>query len=242
MTAASSPTTRGGDPEAEQRRGQGQPGGHERAEVNSSTSAAIMMPTASEEIAPCCALAMIWPSSSTRRPSPLARCARSIIVLPVLSGTAPGSSSSGCARRRSCRRARSAAGSASRRCPRGPRDRATRRSMRAARPAAGAGRRLPDDVDRVGALLREALLEQLGRRARLRPGRRVVGRPVAGQRGRGERGDEAGDPGDEHGAAAAEGEVGEPPEPTGAGGGETRRTSGRRGFRPKWLTRKPYTD
>src|ERR671917_480276 len=54
---------------------------------------------------------------------------------------------------------------------------------------------LPDHVDGVGAALREAVGEELRRGARLRSGRRVVGRPVAGEAGGGERGDEADGPG-----------------------------------------------
>jgi hypothetical protein len=77
---------------------------------------------------------------------------------------------------------------------------------------AGSVARLPDDVDGLRVALGEALLQQLGRCARLASGRRVVGRPVAGESCRAERGDEPGDPDGDDRAAAAERQVGEPRE------------------------------
>ena len=108
-------------------------------------------------------------------------------------------------------------------------ERATSPSIRCARGRAARRRpaRLPDDVDGLGALLREAVGEQVGRGARLRARRRVVGRPVAGQRGGAERGDETDHPRGQHDAAAAEHHVGQPREAAGRGegSGDTGRTS-----------------
>ena len=150
------------------------------------------------------------PPSSIRTPSPLARCARSISARAGVVGDRAGElgqrdpqhADRPVARDVRRGRRRGAADALEARRRRG-------RAGRSAAPRPRRRRRLPDDVDGVRAALREALVEQLRGGARLRAGRRVVGRPVAGEPGRGERGGQGDDPGRDDRPAAPEGQVGQ---------------------------------
>jgi hypothetical protein len=63
---------------------------------------------------------------------------------------------------------------------------------------------MPDDVDGLGGTIVEALVEHRGRGGGVGAGRVEVGLEVTGQRGdEHERRGQRGDPGGEHGAAAA---------------------------------------
>ena len=75
--------------------------------------------------------------------------------------------------------------------------------------AVGAGLVLPDDVDLLAGVAVEPLLGELARRLRLRARRVVVGLVLPGQRGaHADDHDRRRDPGEDHAAAAAVGEVG----------------------------------
>jgi hypothetical protein len=76
--------------------------------------------------------------------------------------------------------------------------------------AAGAARSLPDHVDLLARVAIEALLGEVARRLRLRPGRVVVGVEFARQRrAHPDDHDRPHDPAHNHATAAAVGDVGE---------------------------------
>ena len=217
MIAASSPIRPVEMPRPKSAVASGSPAAMTEPNVSSRTKAAIAMPTASEEISPVCALAITLPPSSIAD-------AVAVLVLRELDEVLAGRG-----RDRARELGQRHAQDADRPVARVVGLCGGRRVADALEAGGLPGERvdplldrgrvrllgLPDDVDRVGAALGEALLQELGRGAGLRPRRRVVGRPVAGGAGPGERGDEGDDPGDEHGASAAVREVREPAEAAG---------------------------
>ncbi|MEO8690331.1 MAG: hypothetical protein ABI611_19205 [Solirubrobacteraceae bacterium] len=92
MTAASRPTAAEEMPRPKSAVTIGSPAAISVPKVSTSTSAAIIRPTASEDSAACCALVMTWPPISTRSPSRPASCASEIRRLPVVTGTLSGRS------------------------------------------------------------------------------------------------------------------------------------------------------
>ena len=90
MTAASSPTMAEETPRPNSAVTIGRPAATSVPKVSTSTSAAMARPTASEDSALCCALAMTCPPISTRSPLWLAASPSEIRLSPVVTGTSSG--------------------------------------------------------------------------------------------------------------------------------------------------------
>ena len=90
ITAASSPTPAEEMPRPKSAVAIGSPAATSVPNVSTSTSAAIVRPTASEDSSLSCAEAITWPPISTRRPSRLAPSASEMRLVPVVWGTLSG--------------------------------------------------------------------------------------------------------------------------------------------------------
>ena len=90
MTAASRPTSADETPSPNSAVTIGRPAATSVPKVRTSTSAAIIRPTASEDSSLSCAAVMTWPPISTRRPSLLAASPSEIRLSPVVTGTLSG--------------------------------------------------------------------------------------------------------------------------------------------------------